>query len=100
MTIQALGCELVGSKAFNYHHHYTDACLADIRTQAGELGADLVLTTQKDWTKLISDFRFQISDSQSSPPFAYLAIEIQFLAGEDKLKGLIESTLAGKIPQK
>jgi len=99
-TIQALGCELVGSKAFNDHHHYTDACLADIRTQAGELGADLVLTTQKDWTKLISDFRFQISDSQSSPPFAYLAIEIQFLAGEDKLKGLIESTLAGKIPQK
>ncbi|MHC4329034.1 MAG: tetraacyldisaccharide 4'-kinase [Planctomycetota bacterium] len=99
-TVQALGCELVGSKAFDDHYHYKDACLADIRTQAEELGADMVLTTQKDWTKLISDSRFQISDSQSSPPFAYLTIEIQFLAGEDKLKGLIESTLAGKISQK
>ena len=99
-TVEALGCELVGSKAYDDHYHYTGACLADIRKQAAESGADLLLTTQKDWTKLISDFRFQISDSQSSPPFAYLAIEIQFLAGEDKLKGLIESTLAGKIPQK
>ena len=62
----------------------------DIREQAEKVGADLVLTTQKDWTKVISD-------SESTLPFAYLAIEIKFLAGEDKLTALISDTLAGRI---
>jgi len=99
-TIKQLGANLVGSKVYNDHHHYTDDCLADIYEQARGLKADLILTTQKDWTKIISDFRFQISDFESSLPFAYLAIEIKFLAGEDKLRGLIEKTLAGKMPKK
>jgi len=99
-TIKRLGADLVGSKVYNDHHHYTNNCLADIYEQALALKADLILTTQKDWTKIISDFRFQISDFESSLPLAYIGIEIKFLAGEDKLRGLIEKTLAGKILQK
>ncbi len=89
-TVEALGSELIGSKVYDDHHRYTDACLADIREQAEKVGADLVLTTQKDWTKIIVD-------SGSTLPFAYLAIEIKFLAGEDKLTVLISDTLAGRI---
>ena len=99
-TIKQLGANLVGSKVYNDHHHYTNDCLADIYEQAGGLKADLILTTQKDRTKIISDFKSQISDFESSLPFAYIGIEIKFLAGEDKLRGLIEKTLAGKIQQK
>ena len=99
-TVRTLGAELVGSRVFDDHHHYTKACLAETREQAGDLGADLILTTQKDWTKLISDFGYQISDPASSASFACLAIEIQFLTGENELKSLIERTLAGRIPQK
>jgi tetraacyldisaccharide 4'-kinase len=98
-TIKDIGAELVGSKAYNDHYHYTDACLIEISKQAEELGADLILTTQKDWTKVISNTEFQTSGSKTHPPFAYLAIEIKFLAGQDKLTALIEDTLAGKIPQ-
>ena len=104
-TVRALGAELVGSKIYDDHHHYTDVCLAEISEQAAKLGADLILTTQKDWTKLISNFRSQISDlrsqvsdSGSSIPFACLVIEIQFIKGRDELKSLIESTIAGRIP--
>jgi tetraacyldisaccharide 4'-kinase len=99
-TVRILGAELVGSRVYDDHHHYTDACLGEIRGQANDLEADLILTTQKDWTKLASEFRSQISDSGSSAPFACLAIEIRFLAGETELKSLIESTLAGRIPRK
>ncbi len=99
-TIKDLGAELAGSTIYDDHYQYTDACLAEISEQAGKLGADLILTTQKDWTKVISNSRFQISDTQSSVPFAYLAIEIKFLAGQDKLTALIKDTLASKIPQK
>jgi len=91
-TTKQLGANLVGSKVYNDHHHYTNDCLADIYEQAGGLKADLILTTQKDWTKIISDF-------ESSLPLAYIRIEIKFLAGEEKLRGLIEKTLAGKMPK-
>ncbi len=99
-TIKDLGIELAGSKIYDDHYHYTNACLADISKQAEELGADLILTTQKDWMKVTSKLELQNSESKSHPPFAYLAIEIKFLAGEDKLTALIKDTLAGKIPQK
>jgi len=99
-TIKSLSCDLAGEKVYNDHHHYTKDCLADIYEQAEHLKVDLILTTQKDWTKIISDFKSQISDFESSLPFAYIGIEIKFLAGEDKLRGLIEKTLAGTIPQK
>ena len=89
-TIEALGSELVGSKVYDDHHHYTDGCLSDIRRQAERAGADLVLTTQKDWTKIIYN-------SKSTVPFACLAIEMRFLAGQDKLTALIQDTLAGRI---
>jgi len=99
-TIKNLGAELSGSKIYDDHYHYTDACLSEISEQAEELGADLILTTQKDWTKVISNSEFQISKSKSPLPFAYLVVEIKFLAGEDKLTALIKDTLAGKIAQK
>ncbi len=99
-TIKNLGAELSGSKIYDDHYHYTDACLSEISERAEELGADLILTTQKDWTKVISNFKSQISDFKLPLPFAYLAIEIKFLAGEDKLTALIKDTLADKISQK
>jgi len=104
-TVAALGSELVGSKVFDDHHHYTGRCLADIRELAEKTGADLVLTTQKDWTKVISEFRsvgsardkLPILDIESTVPFARLAIEMRFPAGQDELTALIRDTLAGRI---
>jgi tetraacyldisaccharide 4'-kinase len=93
-TIRNIGANLVGSKIYNDHHSYTDSDVDDIHNQANRLGADLILTTQKDHTRCaIRDARYEI-------PFAYLAVEIKFIAGEDKLKQLIEDALAGKIHKK
>ncbi|MHC4639007.1 MAG: tetraacyldisaccharide 4'-kinase [Planctomycetota bacterium] len=94
-TIRALRCELTGSKVYDDHYHYTDGCLADIYEQAERLKADLILTTQKDWTKIP-----RTASVRKDIQLAYLAIEIKFLAGQDKLTGLIEDTLAGKISKK
>ncbi len=94
-TIKNLSCDLAGEKVYNDHHHYTKDCLADICEQAECLKADLILTTQKDWTKIN-----RLALLKKDIPLAYLGIEIKFLAGEDKLRGLIEKTLAGKISQK
>jgi tetraacyldisaccharide-1-P 4'-kinase len=92
--------KIVVSKIYDDHYPYTDADLAEISEHAEELGADLILTTQKDWTKVISKLESQHSASKSHPPFAYLAIEIKFLTGQDKLTALINDVLISKISQK
>jgi tetraacyldisaccharide 4'-kinase len=93
-TIKKTAAQLVGSKTYNDHHIYTDADINDIHEQSLYLGAQLVLTTQKDWTK-ISPMKLPIADI----PFAYLVMEIKFIDGQDKLKQLIDMALTCKIPQ-
>ena len=93
-TVKTLGAEIVGSKIFNDHYHYSEACIADIFEQAEKLKADLILTTQKDQNKIN-----RAASPKTEIPLAYIAIEIKFLSGEDKLRGLIEKTLAGKMPE-
>ncbi|MFZ0034280.1 MAG: tetraacyldisaccharide 4'-kinase [Sedimentisphaerales bacterium] len=91
-TIKNTGANPVGSKIYNDHYHYTNSDADDIHDQARYLKADLILTTQKDWTRTTL-----LTSVKKDIPFAYLAVEIKFIAGEDKLKQLIEDTLAGKI---
>jgi len=91
-TLEGLCSGVVGSRIFDDHYHYTQACLKEISSQAEQSGAGLVLTTQKDWTKA----QPLITPSEGLD-CAFLTVEMQFKAGEDELRGLIEGTLAGKI---
>jgi tetraacyldisaccharide 4'-kinase len=93
-TIKTTGAELVGSKIFNDHHNYTEACIADIIEQAERLKSDLILTTQKDQNKITRP-----ASSKTEILLAYISIEIKIVSGEEKLWGLIEKTLAGKMPK-
>jgi len=93
-TVGELGAELVGSRVFDDHYHYTNDCLADIYEQAQRLDADLILTTQKDWVSFSPSAKPNASEDVN---FAYLAIELRFISGEDKITQLIKSALAGRI---
>jgi tetraacyldisaccharide 4'-kinase len=102
-TIKNIEANLVGSKIYNDHYHYTDDCLAGIYEQARHLKADLILTTQKNWfSSPLSAIRNTSNEQRAARydiPFAYLAIELRFISGEDKITRLIEDALAGKIPR-
>jgi tetraacyldisaccharide 4'-kinase len=91
-TVKKAGAEPIGTKIFNDHHHYTEACITDIFEQAERLKADLILTTQKDQNKITLPV-----SSKTEIPLAYIGIEIKFLSGEEKLRDLIERTLIGKM---
>lgn len=94
-TINTLGCDVVGSRVYNDHQHYNSDDVAGICEQAMCGKAELILTTQKDWTKIA-----RLGTLGNEMPFAYLAIELKFISGEGGLRDLIERTLAGKIPAK
>jgi tetraacyldisaccharide 4'-kinase len=52
-TLEALGADVAGFRAYPDHHPYTRADVDDLRTWAAGLPADAVVaTTQKDWVKL------------------------------------------------
>lgn len=80
--------DLCGSKIFDDHHAYTAADLEQIFTDAAACGATVILCTQKDWIK-----NALLAPSREGVVFAYLAMELDFLEGVDKITGLIDSLL-------
>ena len=50
--LQSIGGRYAGHRWFADHHGYTDADLAAVRAEARAAGADVLITTEKDWAKL------------------------------------------------
>ena len=50
--LEALGGRRAGWRFFPDHHHYTPADLAELRHKAMTGGADVMVTTEKDWAKV------------------------------------------------
>jgi tetraacyldisaccharide 4'-kinase len=92
-TIKRMGAILAGSRSFDDHHRYSAEDLTAVHEQAAEQHASLILTTQKDWTKVA-----QSLIPEGHPPLAYLAVDVQFTAGEESLTALIDRVLGGTIP--
>ncbi|HEV2295227.1 MAG TPA: tetraacyldisaccharide 4'-kinase [Tepidisphaeraceae bacterium] len=91
------GARPVGSRAFPDHHEYTEADVAALSRDATAAGAELLLTTEKDWVKLA-----QLSPAREcSPPILRVEVRIRFqqAADEPKLLEMIEQRLA-RAPQR
>jgi len=91
-TVEHLGGRLVQTRAFADHYRYTPADLTEIRRQAAARQAELILTTQKDWTKVI-----RLNLPQEHPPLAHLTVELQITAGKPELTALIDDALGGRM---
>ena len=91
-TLSRLGATVVGSRVFDDHHRYRADDLEAVHSQAREKQASLVLTTQKDWTKIA-----QAGPLQGDPPLAFLAVDLRITAGAEMLMALIDRVLGGRI---
>ncbi|MCX5635848.1 MAG: tetraacyldisaccharide 4'-kinase [Planctomycetota bacterium] len=92
-TIRKIPANLIGSKIYDDHHHYCADDITDIQKQAQLSKAGLILTTEKDAMKIISDSKLSI-------PLGCLEIELKFIDAEQEISGLIDSVLSDKIPAK
>jgi len=92
-TIERLGGVLVGSRVFADHYRYTGDDLHQIHREAAEREASLILTTQKDWTKVA-----HLAADAGDPPLAHLAVELQMIAGAEALTALLRRVLDGRMP--
>jgi tetraacyldisaccharide 4'-kinase len=85
-SIRQAGLTLHGVRTFDDHHTYSVADMEKIYEEAHACGAKVVLCTQKDWVKnalLVSE--------REGLVFAYLAMELDFLEGRDKMTSLINA---------
>ena len=94
-TIRKTGAAISGQIIYNDHHQFSAGDVDDIYEQAVYLKADVVLSTQKDWNKIAL-----MTATKKDMLFAYLAVEIKFIGGEDDIIKLIEDISAGKIGTK
>jgi tetraacyldisaccharide 4'-kinase len=87
-SLKQMEMNLLGSKIYNDHYEYKAQDVTDIYEQARYLGAELIISTQKDWVKTAL-----LAQKNEDIIFAYLVLELDFLQGSDKIVALVYSVL-------
>jgi tetraacyldisaccharide 4'-kinase len=82
--------EPVGHRWFGDHHHYQAGEIRELRKEAKSSGADVLVTTEKDWAKIAE----MCSDQEGLPPVWRVEMELRFLGEDDarfvsKLKAVV-----------
>ena len=88
--LEAAGGRRAGHRWFGDHHRYLPEDLAALRRDAIAAGADVLLTTEKDWAKLAE---LAPQGAETSPPLWRVDLEIRFL-GDDERRLLEQVTAA------
>jgi tetraacyldisaccharide 4'-kinase len=88
--LESFGPTFAGLRAFGDHHAYSAEDLRRISAKASTLGAELLVTTEKDWVKVTSI----VADNLL--PIATLELQIHFRDGGDEalLRQIMESLSA------
>lgn len=79
----SLGVEVLGETSFHDHHHYDAGDVRQIRAAAQAVGADIVLTTEKDAGKLPALLA-------PDDPWWALRLRAEVVRGEARLRRLVE----------
>jgi len=81
---------LVGTRVYDDHWDYSPSDMEEIRREAKKLGADIVLTTQKDWVKTALAAAW---DGDEPPLLGYLDIRLEIAEGKDRIVELIDGVI-------
>lgn len=76
--LRRFGKQYVGHRWLDDHHRYTAADLITLRAQARQAGAQLLVTTEKDWVKVAS-----LPESHALPEIMRIDLHVRFLDGSD-----------------
>ncbi len=90
LTLQRLGCRLVGFRTFPDHHLYQRGDVEGLGAWAARTGAEAVLCTGKDLVKLGVD-------RLGGLPLWSVQIELELLEGETELLQLLEQKVLSRI---
>ncbi len=87
-TVRALGAESVGHQRYPDHHRYTGADWRDTMSWAGRLGAQALVTTEKDLIRL------RPLVASASLPVWVARIRLRMLTGQEAIDARLDTLLA------
>ncbi len=91
-TLKSLDIEITDSVFFDDHHHYSKTDFDSIVKLAQSSNADLILTTEKDYSKIQHGWI-----TKNNINFAHLKVEIELITGCERITQLIDKALECKI---
>jgi tetraacyldisaccharide 4'-kinase len=97
--LESIGGRCAGCRWFADHHHYTDDDLATVRRAARAAGAEVLVTTEKDWTKIQS----LPSARDDDPPLWRVDLQVRFQRDDEarlweQVLRVVEGARAGSRP--
>ena len=87
-TLEKLGGNVVGSYFFSDHFHYNVSDVQRLRTAADESGAEVLITTEKDWVKLR-----ELAGVNELANLWWLQVWVVLTDGQEELLGKIDELL-------
>jgi tetraacyldisaccharide 4'-kinase len=91
-TVEACGADIKACEFFDDHHAYSASDLRRIVEKQTQTGADIILTTEKDWVKIARIADNPLPEKMSG----YLKIEIEITEGKELLLGKIDEITGSK----
>ncbi|MBR1608687.1 MAG: tetraacyldisaccharide 4'-kinase [Kiritimatiellae bacterium] len=82
-SLEALGATILERRHFADHHRFSQQEIIDSVNNAQELGADAIITTEKDAVRMTRIDRCAV-------PVLFLRIEVTFLDGADEFRRCVE----------
>ena len=82
-SLRSLGATVLACERFVDHHRYTRREIVDVLNHAAELGADAVITTEKDAVRLPAI-------EHPAVPIYFQRIDIEILRGAENFRQCVE----------
>lgn len=92
-TLRELQLQLLHTIDFADHHYYTDADVAAITNKFDVFRPDYVVTTEKDYARLLSG-NYLVEVFFEKYPVHYLQVEVGLVVNENTLKATLDSILS------
>jgi len=89
--LEQMGVQLVGKRVYDDHYDYSVEDIKGICQAAAEVGADVVLTTQKDWAKTALGASHEGGEGIV---LGYLDIRLEITDGTDRIMELIDRVVS------
>ncbi len=78
--LKQLGAQLVATEPFRDHHFYTSRDLTLLRDRAKAAGADVLVTTEKDWAKIVA----LEGAADTTLPILRMDVQIEFFDSDEQ----------------
>jgi len=88
-TLINLGAEITYYKAFPDHHYFNHDEIRDLMDEKEKTGADFIITTEKDWARLVNVI-------PGDPALAYLTIRFDLLSERTRFFDIVRETIGEK----